>query len=91
MLASLNWRLKSLENLKECASNLFLNFDIDWDKAMTMRRSDIKTIFESKQFKDWKRTREAQNRMHLAVCERLDNVVRSISSLGKVVAQKRGL
>jgi hypothetical protein len=89
MLASLNWRLKSLENLNECAANLFLNFNIDFDKAMAMRRSDIKTIFESKQFKDWKRSREAQNRQHLAVCERIDNVVRSLANLGKVVAQKR--
>jgi hypothetical protein len=54
-----------------------------------MNRSDIRAVFESKQFKEWKRGREAENRMTSAQIERLDNIVRSIGSLGKVLAQRR--
>jgi hypothetical protein len=75
--------------LKECAANLFLNFGIDFEKAMRMTRSQIKAVFESKQFKEWKRGREAQNRLDAAQIERLDNIVRSIGSLGKVLATRR--
>jgi hypothetical protein len=81
--------LRSLENLRECASNLFLNFDTDFDKALQMCRSDIKQIFESKQFSDWKRSREAQGKMDLAICDRLDNVVRAIGNLGKVIVERQ--
>ena len=51
-----------------------------------MKRSDVKTLFESKAMKDWARAREAQGKMDLAICERLDNVIRAIGSLGKVMA-----
>ncbi|MFM0608686.1 hypothetical protein PQR05_29570 [Paraburkholderia sediminicola] len=54
-----------------------------------MRRSDIKQVFDSKQFTEYRRSREAQNKMDLAICERLDNVVRAVSNLGQVVARKR--
>jgi hypothetical protein len=54
-----------------------------------MTRSQIRAVFESKQFKDWKRGKEAENRLKSAEIERLDNIVRSISGLGKVMAQRR--
>jgi hypothetical protein len=54
-----------------------------------MTRSQIRAVFESKQFKDWKRSKEAENRMTSAQIERLDNITRSIGSLGKVMAQRR--
>lgn len=54
-----------------------------------MKKSDVKTIFDSKSFKEWKRSREAQGKMDLAVCERLDNVIRAIGSLGKALVQSQ--
>ncbi|WP_157650721.1 hypothetical protein [Burkholderia ubonensis] len=54
-----------------------------------MQRSDYKALFESKAFEDWKKGREAQGTRFLAICERLDNVVRAIGGLGKVMAARR--
>jgi hypothetical protein len=54
-----------------------------------MTRSQIRTVFESKQFKEWKRGKEAEHRLTSAQIERLDNITRSIGSLGKVMAQRR--
>lgn len=54
-----------------------------------MRRSDHKEVFESDAFKDWKKGRESQGNMFLAVCERLDNIVRAIGGLGKAIAARR--
>lgn len=56
---------------------------------MAMQRSDCTALFESKAFEDWKRGREAQGTRFLAICERLDNVVRAIGTLGKVIAARR--
>lgn len=56
---------------------------------MTMQRSDCKALFESKAFEDWKKAREAQGSRFLAICERIDNVVRAIGSLAKVMAVRR--
>jgi hypothetical protein len=53
-----------------------------------MKRSDVAVLFGSKAMKDWTRGREAQNKMDLAICERLDNVIRAIGSLGKVLANR---
>lgn len=56
---------------------------------MAMQRSDCKALFESKAFEDWKKAREAQGSRFLAICERLDNIVRAIGGLGKVMAARR--
>jgi hypothetical protein len=54
-----------------------------------MRQSDIRTIFESKAYQDWKKSREAKNKLYLAICDRLDNIIRAIGSLGNVLAKRR--
>jgi hypothetical protein len=81
--------LASLENLNEQVASLFLNFGQPLDKAMAMQRSDCKALFESKAFEDWKKGREAQGTQFLAICERLDNMVRAVGGLGKVMAARR--
>lgn len=52
-----------------------------------MRQSDIKAVFESKAYKDWRKSHEAEHKISLAICERLDNVIRGIGGLGKVLAR----
>lgn len=71
------------EKHSEVLATLFLNFGIDYGKALLMRRSDVTSIFESKAFSDWKKSREAQQKIDAAVLERLDGVIRAIASLGK--------
>jgi hypothetical protein len=87
--SSVSLRLASLENLNEQVSSLFLNFNQPLDKALAMQRSDCKAVFESKAFEDWKKGREAQGTRFLAICERLDNLVRAIGGLGKAMAARR--
>jgi len=71
-----------------CA-NLFLNFGIDFDKAMAMKPSDVKLIFETNTFRDWKRSREAQGKNMSGALERLDNLIRAVGSLGKALVRSR--
>lgn len=56
---------------------------------MAMRRSDCESLFKSKAFEDWKKGRDAQNSRFLAICERLDNMIRAIGNLGKAMAARR--
>ncbi len=54
-----------------------------------MRPSDIKLIFESKAFQEWKKAREIPNKMDNAICERLDVLIKVLGSIGKVLATPR--
>lgn len=51
-----------------------------------MRRSDVKTIFDSKAFKDWKKGKEGAHKVDEAVIERLDVLIRTMGILGKLIA-----
>lgn len=53
-----------------------------------MRPSDIKMIFDSKAFQDWKKAREIPNKMDNAICDRLDVLIKAIGNLGKVLAAR---
>lgn len=68
-------------------SSLFLNFGIDYGKALGMRRSDVQVIFDSKAYGDWKKSREATQKIDMAVIERLDVVIKSIGNLGKALSK----
>jgi hypothetical protein len=88
MPASAHSRLALQEKHNEVLSSLFLNFDIDFRKASDMQRSDVEVIFESKAFSDWKKSREADQKLDLAVIERLDVVIKAIGNLGKALANR---
>lgn len=81
-------RSRLLENHRELASSLFLNFGIAFDQALKMKRSEISTIFESKAFREWKQSREASHKIDAAVVERLDILIRAIGSLGKALVAR---
>lgn len=66
---------------------MFLNFGIDYGQAKTMRSSDVRSIFQSKAFGDWKKNREASQKVDLAVIDRLDAVIKSIGNLSKVMSR----
>jgi hypothetical protein len=48
-----------------------------------MKLSDVKTFFESKAFKGWKKSKEQEVKLQVAIIDRLDAVIKSIHNLGK--------
>ncbi|HEY0662786.1 MAG TPA: hypothetical protein VGD21_15865 [Lysobacter sp.] len=54
-----------------------------------MRRSDIKTIFDSKAYGDFKKGKEGAHKVDSAIIDRLDNLIRAVGALGKVMAKSR--
>lgn len=46
-------------------------------------------MYESKVFSDWKESRENEQKISIAIIERLDGVAKQINELAKVIA-KRG-
>lgn len=54
-----------------------------------MRRSDIKTIFDSKAFSDWMKTQDSRQKMDMAVIDRLDAIIKLTGQLGKVMGKSR--
>jgi hypothetical protein len=77
------------EKHSEVLASLFLNFGIDYEKALRMRRSDVQSIFESKAFSEWKKNREGSQKIDMAVIERLDVVIKAIGNLGKALRLTR--
>ncbi len=54
-----------------------------------MQPSVVKRFFDSKQFEDWKKGKEAELKLQSAAVDRLNTVIRSIGNLGKVLARRR--
>lgn len=52
-----------------------------------MRSSDVRSIFQSKAFGEWKKGREAEQKVSLAVIERLDVVIKALGNLAKVMSR----
>lgn len=69
-------------------ASLFLHFGIDYEKAPRMRSSDVRSIFQSKAFSEWKKGRESSQKVDLAVVERLDVLIKAIGNLGKALSSR---
>jgi len=52
-----------------------------------MRSSDVRSIFQSKAFGDWKKNVEAEHKVDIAVVERLDALIKSIGNLMKAMSR----
>jgi phage tail tube protein FII len=52
-----------------------------------MRSSDVRSIFQSKAFGDWKKGRESEHKVALASIERLDVLIKAVGNLAKVMAR----
>jgi len=77
-----------LENLRETVASLFLHFQRSYDEASRMRRSEVREIFDSSTFRDWKKGREAEQKIDLAVINRLDVVIKALGQVGKAIATR---
>jgi hypothetical protein len=67
-------------------ASLFLHFGIDYRQARDMRSSDVRSIFQSKAFGEWKKGREAAQKVDLAVIERLDVLTKAVGNLAKIMS-----
>jgi hypothetical protein len=52
-----------------------------------MRSSDVRSIFQSKAFGEWKKGREAAQKVDLAVIERLDVLTKAVGNLAKTMSR----
>jgi len=46
-------------------------------------------FFESKPFSDWKKSRESENKIQVAIIDRLNGVIRSFGVFAKAIAGRR--
>lgn len=52
-----------------------------------MRSSEVRSVFTSKAFAEWKKGRESEHKVSLAVIERLDVLTKTVGNLGKVLSR----
>ncbi len=48
----------------------------------------MNTVFDSKAYGEWKKSRDANQKIDLAVIDRLDVLIKSIGGLGKLLAKR---
>lgn len=53
-----------------------------------MHRSDVREIFDSSTFRDWKKAREVEQKIDVAVVNRLDVVIKALGQLGKAIVHR---
>ena len=85
--ASAQSRFLLQEKHSEVLASLFLNFGIDYEQAQRMRQSNVRSIFQSKTFGEWKKNREAVQKVDLAVIDRLDALIKAVGHLTKAVSR----
>jgi hypothetical protein len=61
---------------------------VSYFDAMNTSCSDVKDFFESKTLKQWQDNKKAEQKMYGALFERIDNVSKTVASLGKVLARR---
>lgn len=85
MPASRSTRREWLENLENLASNLALYANSPLKEALSTAPSDAVTFFQSKAFEDWKKNREAEGKIQVAIVNRLNETIRALGILIKRV------
>jgi len=54
-----------------------------------MTQSDARAFFDSKAFAKWRENQEAQNKIDVAVIDRLNGVMRGLNIVAKTIARTR--
>ena len=71
------------ENLENQAVELSLYCGQAWSDVVAMRLSDLSGFFATKAFAGWKKARDHEAKLQLAIIDRLDGVIKSIHGLAK--------
>ena len=55
---------------------------------MAVTSSDAKRFCESKAFADWRKSRESESKVQVAIVDRLNGVIRSVGHLAKMLSRR---
>lgn len=69
--------------------NFTLYAKTPYTDALRLPSSDMEDFFDGKAFSDWKKARESESKLQVAVVERLNEVIRGTGIVAKTVARKR--
>lgn len=61
---------------------------VSYFEAMNTSCSDVKAFFESKTLKQWQENKKSEQKMYGALFDRIDNVSKTVASLGKALARR---
>ena len=75
--------MQYLETLTNQAVELSLYCGQIYESSMRMTLSDSREFFSSKAFAGWKKGKEHETKLQLAVIERLDGVIKGLNNLAK--------
>ena len=89
MPASVKWRATYVDDLMGLASALTLHGGTPLPQALALPVSVAKRFFDSKTFDDWRRGREHEAKVQIAVVNRLNDVIRSLGVVAKTVSRAR--
>jgi len=78
-----------LQILKNRIFELQLFCGQQYDVVRNMPLSYSNELYESKPFEDWKASRENDQKLSIAIIERLDGLAKQVNELAKTIA-KRG-
>ena len=81
VMPSQTWRKNWSESLMNMASNLSLYAHTPLPDALAMPVSVAKKFFDGKPFDDWQKGREAEQKIQIAIVNRLDNLTRASETL----------
>jgi hypothetical protein len=77
-----------LESLNEQTTELTLYCHQPYRDVLAMSLSSVQGLFSSKAFAGWKKAREQDIKLQIAIIERLDGVTKAIGNLAKIIAKK---
>jgi hypothetical protein len=88
MGASARWRKTYVASLIELCAALTLYFNVPYPMAMAMRRSDATALVQSDTYKKYLENKKSEAQIYSVVIECINNVVKSIGNLGKLLARR---
>ncbi len=75
--------------MQNAVTNLALYTSTSINEAYSLSKSQALAFFDSKPFEDWKKQRENELKIQVAIHDRFNDVVKSIGILQKTIARKR--
>jgi len=61
---------------------------LSYNEALRMSPSDLGDVYDSQGFKQLQKAKEAENQLLIAPLERLNEVIRGLNNLGKVLSHR---
>lgn len=78
-----------METLQNKAIELSLYCNQPYSEATSLKISVSNDFYKSKAFEDWKNGREGEQKMAIAIIERIDGLAKQINGLSKLLSKSR--